>query len=386
MPEAPDPLFAIPDGEAVALKLAPRKTSWDRSQATSQKELARYLDHAQRLAAPALAALSGALALRLDVGLADGIDPLFEHDLDNFLHPLIKRLGGERFACAWATKAPGARSYLRVEPARAAAWEDDWQRWLARTTVSSANENAWKDVVKAALEGARELAPGPVGLQVSFTVGPGRSWLNLWKLAIDGLDPLLGRSFPDDEYDPKDGRVVRLGMHVRVDPAVGWNTVLAIRARPAPLDWPELAWLAAMTETERDAWLAEHERRCTPTRRSRRRARQVRPARSQAVPPALATSTAPARGRAAGPVEICELTSIAGFRDACAGGLPIIITDSAKPPKLHRSPGTCPGVQEHRFELKVLVNGGRNGRYHQAGGEAAARARWPHLEICRTCR
>jgi len=270
MPNAPDPLFAMPEGERIDLELAPRKTSWDRAEATSQRELTRYLDHASQLAVQPLAALRGPLALRLDVGLPIGVDPLFEHDLDNFLHPLIKRLGGKRFASAWATKAPGERSYVRIEPARPAAPEDGWQRWSARTTVSTAHEKAWKDQVKSALTGAEELTPGPVGLQVSFTVAPGRSWLNLWKLAIDALDPLLGRSFPDDEYDPRDGRVVRLGLHVRVDPAVGWDTVLAIRARPASLEWPEVAWLAAMDKSGQAAWLAEHKRRSIPTRPSRR--------------------------------------------------------------------------------------------------------------------
>jgi hypothetical protein len=277
MPDASDPLFAMPAGEQITLELAPRKTSWDGGEATSQRELTRYLGHAEQLAAPALEVLPGPLAARLDIGLPAAVDPLFENDLDNFLHPLIKRLGGKRFASAWATKAPGERSYLRIEAARPVAPDQGWQRWPARTTVSTANEKAWKDQVKAALTTAQELEPGPVGLQVSFTVGPGRSWLNLWKLAIDGLDPLLGRSFPDDEYDPKDGRVVRLGMHLRVDPALGSGTVLAIHARPAPLDWPELAWLSAMSEADRVGWLAEHQRRCAPTRRSRRGVRRPTP-------------------------------------------------------------------------------------------------------------
>jgi hypothetical protein len=45
-----------------------------------------------------------------------------------------------------------------------------------------------------------------------MTVSPQRSWPNLWKMIIDGLDPILGRSFPADQYDPEDGRVVRLGI------------------------------------------------------------------------------------------------------------------------------------------------------------------------------
>ena len=96
-------------------------------------------------------------------------------------------------------------------------------------------------------------------MQISLIVDPSRSWPNLWKMAIDALDPILGRSFPDDEWDPKDGRVVRLGIHVREDRSVGWDVPFVIRARPAALDWPEMTWFAAMGETERAEWLANHE-------------------------------------------------------------------------------------------------------------------------------
>jgi hypothetical protein len=216
-----EPLYAIPSGEPLDLALAPRKTSWDAGTSTAQIELGRYLDHVAAVAAPRLHELTGALALRLDVGLPAGIDPLFEHDLDNFLHPVVKQLGGRRFVSAWATKAPGDRSHLRIEPAEPTSQEAGWQRWPGRTTASTAREREWKDQVKAALAGTTELPAGPVGVQISLTVSPERSWPNLWKMVIDALDPVLGRSFPDDEYDPRDGRVVRLGIHVCGDASVG---------------------------------------------------------------------------------------------------------------------------------------------------------------------
>jgi hypothetical protein len=262
-----EPLYAIPSGQPLDLALTPRKTSWDAGTSTSQIELGRYLDHVAAVAAPRLHELTGALALRIDVGLPAGIDPLFEHDLDNFLHPIVKQLGGRRFVSAWATKGPGDRSYLRIEPADPTPPEAGWQRWPGR------REREWKDQVKAALAGTTELPAGPVGVQISLTVGPERSWPNLWKMVIDALDPVLGRSFPDDEYDPRDGRVVRLGIHVWEDASVGWEVPFVIRARPADLTWPEMAWFAAMSTAERAEWLAEHERRCAPNRRSRRGAR-----------------------------------------------------------------------------------------------------------------
>src|SRR4051794_28011791 len=111
------PLYEIPQGAAVELGIAPRKTSWDAGTSTAQVELGRYLDHIQEHAALLLTGLTGPVAIRLDVGLADGVDPLHEHDLDNFLHPVVSRLGGRKFVSAWATKRPGQTSRLCIVPA-----------------------------------------------------------------------------------------------------------------------------------------------------------------------------------------------------------------------------------------------------------------------------
>ena len=389
-----EPLYAIPSGAPTILDLAPRKTSWDAGTASSQTALAAYLDHVQELAASRLNTLTGDLVLRLDVGLPAGVDPLHEHDLDNFLHPVIDRLGGRRFVSAWATKAPGEHSSLRIEPARPALAEAGWQRFAGRTTVSSAREREWKAQVKQALADASEL-PGPVGVQISLIIDPSRSWPNLWKMAIDALDPLLGRSFPDDEWDPNDGRVVRLGIHVREDTSVGWDVPFVIRARPASLDWPEMAWFAAMTECERAAWLAEHARRCAPNRRSRRgtrpRADAAPPQPTEAVSAATAaeavTKSATAAVQPAGVnrADIREITSVEAFNAAIDASDLIVITDSARPAKLHPAARRCAFVTEASFTGKVIERGGRTGRYYTAPSQATARARWARMTTCGNC-
>lgn len=347
---------------------------------------------------PRLHELTGALTLRLDVGLPAGIDPLFEHDLDNFLHPVVKRLGDRPFVSAWATKAPGDRSHLRIEPAAPAPPEAVWQRWPGRTTASTARERAWKDQVKAALAGTSELPAGPVGLQISLTVGPERSWPNLWKMVIDALDPILGRSFPDDEYDSRDGRVVRLGIHVREDASVGWGVPFVIHARPADLAWPEMAWFAAMSTTKRAEWLVEHERRCAPNRRSRRGARP-RPESTVAViaevaepehfgtDHVIAASGSAVRPRRVSPAAapIREITSVEDFRTVVGSGETVVITDSAKPAKLHPAAARCPGVNEDNFRGKVIERGGHGGKYFAVPSETVARERWPRLTICGAC-
>ena len=79
---------------------------------------------------------------------------------------------------------------------------------------------------------ADELPAGPVRLELAFVIGPGRNWMNLWKPTIDALDPLLGRTRPDQAWHPLDGRITELGMHRTVDPAAHHDVTVAIAAEP----------------------------------------------------------------------------------------------------------------------------------------------------------
>lgn len=72
-----------------------------------------------------------------------------------------------------------------------------------------------------------------VSLQVAFTVGARRNWLNLWKPTIDAMEQILGRSQPERQWHPRDGRIVELGLHHAIDPALGNNVRIAILARSA---------------------------------------------------------------------------------------------------------------------------------------------------------
>jgi hypothetical protein len=58
-----------------------------------------------------------------------------------------------------------------------------------------------------------------VRLELAFVVGPTWNWLNLWKPTIDALVPILGHSGSPRTWDPLDGRITELGMHVAVDKA-----------------------------------------------------------------------------------------------------------------------------------------------------------------------
>ena len=75
------------------------------------------------------------------------------------------------------------------------------------------------------------MPPGPIALELAFVVGPGRNWLNLWKPTIDALDRLLGRTRPDREWHPRDGRIIELALHKSIEEALGNDVAVTIAAR-----------------------------------------------------------------------------------------------------------------------------------------------------------
>jgi hypothetical protein len=149
------------------------------------------------------------------------------------LYPVARRLGGQRLAPAWATKAPNVASLLRVEAPQGADLNPELPVYHVRTT-SSVTMVAWRrEVHDALIRAGADLVPdGPVELQIAFAVGPSRAWENLWRQPIESLDPLLGRTYPQREWNPRDGRVVRLGLHWQVDGSLGHDVELAISAHP----------------------------------------------------------------------------------------------------------------------------------------------------------
>lgn len=284
----------MPEGEGIALELKPRLASWEARDHPDQVSLREWLAHVGERVEPQLDRIPGPLVVRLDVGLPEDADPLWQRDLDNYLDPIARELPG-RVVSFWARKGRGLPSAIAVEPARETG-APDWP-WFD-VGRASGSEHEWKRAVHEAVREAAELPEGPAGLVISLSCGPGRSWIGLWKRTIDALDALLGRSFADKEWDPQDGRVVRLGLNRRLDPEVGHDVEATIWAAPGDLDWSELAWLKSMTADQRAAFLAERRGRQSKRRRPGERA----PARPAPVlgghqpPPAQASGVVEFRG------------------------------------------------------------------------------------------
>lgn len=229
--------FAMPSSPPLRLPLLPRLASWNKGGDPDQVKLAAYLDVADEVLRPYYERLSGQVALRLDVGLPQTAALLDQRDLDNYLFPLATHLSRRipgTLACAWGTKQRSASSFVRIEqsvPAGAGPSSDCC--YTVRTTASSQSQD-FKEQIRDQLSTARPLPPGPIRMQLCFSVGPARNWMSLWKPAIDALGPILGHAPSAGRWAPLDGRIVDLGLHCQVDPGLGNHVVIAIAVARIP--------------------------------------------------------------------------------------------------------------------------------------------------------
>jgi hypothetical protein len=231
------PRYAIPDGDAVLLAVQPRRTPWDAAGDPAKVRISAFLDAAEEAAtqmnAPRLAGTPGPLALCLDIGLPPAAALLEHHDLDDYLFPVtghLSRRTRRDFVSVWGTKAVADDSYVRVGAARPA---DGAALHRVRTTASG-DSTAYRQQIRNQLATAEELPPGPVWLELVFTLNPRRPWINLWKPTIDSLGPLLGLRSLVDPWQPRDARIVRLGLHHVADPSLAHEAVIDVIASAAP--------------------------------------------------------------------------------------------------------------------------------------------------------
>jgi hypothetical protein len=176
------------------------------------------------VAAPALAQLEPPFAVGFYV--AGWPDVARGCDLDNFLRPVVKALGGGgAFDFVWATRgratetakltlleAKDARLDLARRPGHVSA----------RLSVS-ATSAAWKAALAAAVgRHASAGRSGPIELALRFGVSPQRNWAMLWKPAIDALGGILGDTDDRRPWHPRDDRISLLVLERELLPEVDW--------------------------------------------------------------------------------------------------------------------------------------------------------------------
>ena len=218
--------YGRPSGDKLVLRAAPRPASWNRSSDPDRIALREYLTETVDQAMP-LIPPTGPWAMCLEVGVPPNRALTTAADLDNYAKPLASALPRERLIAVWCSKRHAESSHLVIGPVQRTSPPSD--QIQVRTTASADTVN-YKQQVRDALSGTAELVEGPVRLQIAFGVGPTRNWLNLWKPTIDALDPLLGRTYPDRDWHPRDDRIVDLGLQVTVDPRLRFEVELSIAA------------------------------------------------------------------------------------------------------------------------------------------------------------
>jgi len=202
----------------------PQLASWDRAGHPSQVKLGRFLAHVDAIAGPVPATVSGRVAAELIVGFSDGASLIDGgHDLDNYLFPVVQRLGPERVAAIFGRKICGPSS-LAVGPAQPDTAGATPQ--FSTRMAGSYERKAWKQNLHDRLAvQAATIDPGPAGLNIALTTGPGRNWASLWKPLIDAFGPVLGED-PARPFHPHDDRIVSLGLHHTIDTGLAHDVII----------------------------------------------------------------------------------------------------------------------------------------------------------------
>ncbi|WP_129676540.1 hypothetical protein [Candidatus Chloroploca sp. Khr17] len=206
----------------------PRLASWDAKTSRAQQELQAYLDAVATQVGPYLGDHTDLyLEMVIDVRARERLHK--EYDLENYLYPLINRLGHQRFLLARARKyvavdAPPTvpyderpRASIRIGRARACtdAPNAGWQHVTVAMGPGS-EQPEWKKELQARIASqakADHKAQGPFALQLVWGAAPTRNWSNLWKPTGDSLGPLLGTLHKARPYSPNDDRIVDLRLH-----------------------------------------------------------------------------------------------------------------------------------------------------------------------------
>lgn len=218
-----------PDSEPAVLSPHPVVASWMRRDHRDQRRLADFLTAVDEDAEPALAGIAGDVALELAIGFSPS-QPLTRHrDLDNYLLPVVSRLGERRIPAVFARKQHADISTLTVASARQRL--DDVEPMMRVRALGSHERPDWKEQVRdacAAAVGRRTPHRGAAALDLAFTVSSLRNWTNLWKPTIDAVaGPLLGVPDPENPWSPNDDHITRLGLHRTIDGRVGYDVVVS---------------------------------------------------------------------------------------------------------------------------------------------------------------
>lgn len=194
------------------------------------RRLTDFLRAVEEDAEPALARIAGDVALELTVGMPAGVELTRHRDLDNYLLPVVGRLGQRRIPAVFARKVRADESTLTVAPARYVT--DDSPPMVRIRTTGACERPEWKDQVREAWideGGPGSPHPGALAVDIAFVVSSILDWTRLWKPTIDAIaGPLLGIPDPESPWSPNDDRITDLGLHRTIDDHMGQDVLIDV--------------------------------------------------------------------------------------------------------------------------------------------------------------
>lgn len=215
--------------------LHPVLESWNSKTHPDQIKLQTYLDSLQSALAPILANRTE-LFLHMEIDVANPRHLLHNHDLENYLTPVVRRLGASHFILVSAIKRVGSGSQLTIGIAQSLSSPTQMKTWnhFSCSPHGSASSRQWKIALQAALAHTHPslLPPGPVEVQLAWRCSPNRNWVNLWKPTGDTMGPVLGIPNPSQPFNPADDRITSLSLHLNTDTTMGHDVDVGMWWRP----------------------------------------------------------------------------------------------------------------------------------------------------------
>jgi hypothetical protein len=204
----------------------PLLASWNKNTDQAQVRLQTYLNQLTIQLKPFLVDQNN-LFLHLDVDVHQPKHLLHQRDLENYLKPLFGRrwLNVSHFVFVSARKYVGGGSRLLLGIARPLTDSTTLEGWkhFSCAAGSGTQERQWKVNLRAALATSHSPLPPmhSVEVQLAWRCSPKRNWTELWKPTGDSMGPILGEPNPRNPFDPNDGRIISLGLHLNSNPTSG---------------------------------------------------------------------------------------------------------------------------------------------------------------------
>lgn len=209
--------------------------SWDAKGAESQKRLLKYLTGVSQEIG--VLPPNSNLFLHMDIGVSQK-NLLSNHDVENYLTPLVKHLGARDFVFVSGEKYVGNASLITIGIAqtRNIQLESGWQ-FCPHQTTKSVQSKEWKVGVRDTLLTSKiaELPDGEAEVILAWRGSPRRNWVSLWKPTGDTMGPVLGYTYNDSKpFYPKDDRITYLECHWFPDSTFKHNVEIGMWWRKKP--------------------------------------------------------------------------------------------------------------------------------------------------------